>query len=207
MAKEILMATANPHKVERFRYYFSPLGLSVLSFADIKQKVEIVEDGKTPEENAMKKAIAGFSATGIPTFGVDYWFYIKGLQKEKQPGPNVRRIFVGKGGERVEATDDEMLKYYAKIVEDLGGKTQGKWVSAIALVTKSGENVQRFEGKTLLTSVVNRNRTPGEPLNSIQIDPATGKYFTDLTKDEWLNLQAKREKRYIEFMREHLNEI
>ena len=60
MAKEILMATANPHKAERFKHYFSSLGLSVLSFADIKQKVEIVEDGKTPEENAMKKANAGF---------------------------------------------------------------------------------------------------------------------------------------------------
>ena len=60
MAKEILMATANPHKVERFRYYFSPLGLSVVSFSDKGVDIEIVEDGKTPEENALKKANAGF---------------------------------------------------------------------------------------------------------------------------------------------------
>lgn len=206
MKKEILMATTNPHKAERFKHYFSPLGLSVITFADLDVPISVVEDGKTPEENALKKAEAGYSATGKPTFGVDYWFYIKGLPEEKQPGPFVRRIFT-EGGKKIEATDEEMLEYYSLIVEDLGGETQGRWVSAIALVTKKEKHTQSFDGNTILTSKVNDRRTEGEPLNSIQIDPATGKYFTDLTKDEWLSLQSEREKGYLEFMREHLDEI
>jgi inosine/xanthosine triphosphate pyrophosphatase family protein len=207
MTHKLLMATANPHKSERFKYYLKDLGLSVVDLVDIKRELEIVEDGKTPEENALKKARAGFEATGMPAFGVDYWFYIKGLADKLQPGPNVRRIFVGKNRERVEATDEEMLAYYAKIIADLGGETTGLWISAIALVTPNGEFTQRFERQTLLTSEINSKRTLGEPLNSIQIDPKTGKYFTDLSKDDWLALQAEREKGYIDFIEEHLAEL
>ncbi|KKQ55591.1 MAG: hypothetical protein US75_C0018G0019, partial [Candidatus Woesebacteria bacterium GW2011_GWC1_38_13] len=33
------------------------------------------------------------------------------------------------------------------------------------------------------------------------------KYYTDLTKDEWLMLQDKRERGYIRFFEKHLDEI
>ncbi|OGM59223.1 hypothetical protein A2955_04505 [Candidatus Woesebacteria bacterium RIFCSPLOWO2_01_FULL_37_19] len=208
MSKVILMATKNPHKKERFRYYLSELSLSVISFGDIDKEIEVVEDGKTPEENALKKAQSGFKATGIPTFGIDYWFYIKGIPDEKQPGPYVRRIFTGDGKERIEASDEEMLDYYTKLVEGLGGKTEGMWNSAIGLVVRSGKvYTEKFARKTLLTSVRSPRRTEGEPLNSIQIDPLTGKYFTDLSKKEWLRLQAEREKGYIEFFKSHLEDL
>jgi XTP/dITP diphosphohydrolase len=208
MGKQILMATSNPHKKERFQHYLKELSLNVIGLADLDEKIEVVEDGKTPEENALKKAMAGFETTGKPTFGVDYWFYIEGLPAERQPCQYVRRIFVGEAGERKDATDDEMLEYYSKLVKELGGKTDGLWVSAIALITSKGkEFVERFERKTILTSKINPKRTPGEPLNSIQIDPTTGKYFTDLTKKEWLELQTNREKSSIDFIKSHLDDI
>jgi inosine/xanthosine triphosphate pyrophosphatase family protein len=208
MGREILMATSNPHKKEGFTHYLTPLGLSVVSFADIETSVDIVEDGKTPEENALKKARAGFNATGMTTFGVDYWFYIKGLSDEKQPGENVRRIFVGKGGKRMEATDDEILDYYTRLIDGLGGRTKGLWNSAIALITRSGKSyTDSFTRETVLTSERSPKKTRGEPLNSIQIDPKTGKYFTELSKDEWLKLQEERERGYVRFFESHLDEM
>ena len=208
MSKEVLMATGNPHKAERFKHYLTTLGLSVITLADIREKVEVVEDGVTPEENALKKAKAGFEVTGKPSFGVDYWFYINGLSPEKQPGPHVRRIFVGDGGVKKEAADDEMLDYYIKIVEGLGGRTQGLWSSAIALITGTGNfYIDSFSRETILTAKRSPKITKGEPLNSIQIDSRTGKYYTDLTKDEWLMLQDKRERGYIRFFEKHLDEI
>jgi len=199
------MATKNPHKKERFAHYLEQLGLSVISFADIENEVEVIEDGKTPEENALKKAIAGFNAVGIPAFGVDYWFYMEGVPDEIQPGPFVRRIF-NKSCTKVEATDEEMLTYYTGLVDRLGGKTKGLWVSAIALVIdNSAQFTERFERETLLTSKPSLKRTEGEPLNSIQIDPSTGKYFTDLSRDEWLKLQEEREMGYIDFFKNHLD--
>jgi inosine/xanthosine triphosphate pyrophosphatase family protein len=207
MSREILMATNNPHKTERFKHYLNPLGLSVVVFSDVGEKIEVIEDGKTPEENALKKAKAGFEATGRPSFGVDYWFYIQGISDEKQPGPFVRRIFV-EGGKRKEATDDEMLDYYTKLVDGLGGRTKGLWNSAIALITGAGKSyTDNFTRETILTSERSSKRTKGEPLNSIQIDSKTGKYFTDLTKEEWLKLQEEREKGYIKFFKSHLDEI
>ena len=201
------MATNNPHKTERFKYYLNTLGLSVMAFSDVGEKIEVVEDGKTPEENALKKAKAGFEVTGRSSFGVDYWFYIQGIPDEIQPGPFVRRIFV-ESGKRKEATDDEMLDYYTKLVDGLGGRTKGLWNSAIALITNTGKSyTDNFTRETILTSERSPKRTEGEPLNSIQIDPKTGKYFTDLTKEEWLKLQEEREKGYIKFFKNHLDEI
>ena len=207
MSRELLMATANPHKTERFRRYLSELGLSVVNFEDIGQKIEIVEDGKTPEENALKKAFAGFETTRMPTFGVDYWFYIDGIPDEMQPGPHVRRIFV-EGGNRKKATDGEMVDYYTKLISGLGGKAKGLWTSAIALVVAPEKSyTESFTRETILTSERSPNSTEGEPLNSIQIDPTTGKYFTDLTTDEWLKLQTEREKGYIRFFERHLDDL
>jgi len=208
MSGEILMATNNPHKTERFKYYLNELGLTIVSYADIKKKVEVIEDGKTPEENALKKAKAGHDATGMTTFGVDYWFFIEGIPDEIQPGPYVRRIFTGKKGARKEATDEEMLDYYTKLIADLGGKTKGLWRSAIAMVTRAGKSYADSSTRdTVLTSVRSPNETRGEPLNSVQIDPKSGKYFTDMTKEEWLRLQSERERGYIRFFESHLDEL
>ena len=208
MAKEVLFATTNPHKKERFQAYFAGLGLKVLSFSDIEDKVQVIEDGKTPEENALKKAIAGYLATRKPTFGVDYWLHIDGLSENMQPGPYVRRIFVGKNNQRKEATDEEILEYYIDKIKALGGKTRGIWTSAIALVVSPDRiYTEGFNRETILTSERSPNKTEGEPLNSIQMDPKSGKYFTDLTTDEWLKLQSERERGYIDFMRKYLQEI
>jgi inosine/xanthosine triphosphate pyrophosphatase family protein len=208
MTKKLLMATGNPHKKERFQNYLKQLGISVISFGDLKNNIEVTEDGKTPEENALKKVRAGFDATGIPSFGVDYWLFIDGLPDDIQPGAFVRRIFKGDHGERVEATDEEMLDYYSDLVERLGGKTKGKWISAIALVVDKDKHfIERFERVTTLTSKVGQNRTEGEPLNSLQIDPKSGKYFTDFTTEEWLELQKQSELGYIRFFEEHIQDL
>jgi 8-oxo-dGTP diphosphatase len=133
MGKEILMATLNPHKKERFQHYLDRLGLSVVNFADLGLEVDIIEDGKTPEENALIKAQTAFEVLKMPSFGVDYWLFIDGLLDDRQPGPFVRRI-KNTGGQRYEASDDEMIDYYKRIVESLGGQTKGNWVSAVGLV-------------------------------------------------------------------------
>lgn len=208
MSKEILIATSNPHKRDRLAHYLDSLGVSVVSFADVGKNIDIVEDGKTPEENALKKAIAGFKAIQMPTLGVDYWFYIEGISEGMQPGPFVRRIFIGSEGARKEATDQEMLDYYTGVIRDLGGRTSGLWTSGVALVVAEDKTyTETFTRKTILTSKMSPRRTEGEPLNSIQIDLGTGKYFTDLTAKEWLKLQAERERGFIRFIESHLDEI
>jgi inosine/xanthosine triphosphate pyrophosphatase family protein len=205
--KEVLVATYNPHKKERFEYYLTQLGLSVIGLEDIAEGIKVVENGSTPEENALKKAFAGYNAAEIPTLGIDYWFHIEGLPDELQPNSNVRRIPAEfRQGER--ATDEEMLKYYTGLVSSLGGRAKGLWTSAAALVISSDIfYTEGFTRKTILTAELSLNKTPGEPLNSIQIDPRTGKYFTDMSTEEWLALQSEREKGYIRFVQDHMHEF
>jgi inosine/xanthosine triphosphate pyrophosphatase family protein len=208
MAKVLLMATTNSHKKERFKQYFDKLELSVVSFADLGLNIEVEEDGETPEENALKKAKAGYDKSGISTFGVDYWFYIEGIPDELQPGPFVRRIFKEGGMKRKEATDEEMLDYYTRLIDRIGGKTKGLWVSAISLVTISNNfYTESFTRETILTSEKSTAITAGEPLNSIQIDPVSGKYFSELAKGDWLKLQNERESGYANFIYKHIDEI
>lgn len=208
MGREILFATTNLNKIARFQEYFKELGLTVVSFSDVGSKVEVIEDGKTPEENARKKALAGYNATGKPSFGIDYWLTIVGLPENMQPGPYVRRIYTGNDNQRVEASDEQMLEYYSDKVKMLGGKVKAVWTSAIALtINPEKTHAETFIRETIMVSERSENINEDEPLNSIQIDPRTGKYLSDLTKDELLNLQKQGGERYIGFMKKHLQEI
>lgn len=56
--KKILIATKNAHKVREFKEILEPMGYEVLSLLDIKEKLEIEENGTTFEENAIIKAKA-----------------------------------------------------------------------------------------------------------------------------------------------------
>jgi len=201
--KKILFATTNPHKKERFQAYFRSLGLNVLSFSDLNININIKEEGRTPEENAKIKAMAGFKASKIPTFAVDYGLYIDKFSDDMQPGLNIRRIHKD---ERA-VSDEEMLDHFVRELEKVGGKSKGNWISAIALVTDNKFFSESFSGWSFFTARKSPKMTPGEPLNSIQVDPKSGKYFTDLTKKEWINLQEAREKGYIKFMKKHLKRI
>jgi len=144
--KEILFATTNPHKRERFQAYYEPLGLKVLNLRDLKIEVDVVEDGITPEENAVKKALGYYGEVKMPTFAIDYGLYIEKFPKEKQPGLFVRRIY----GDDREVTDEEMLDYYIGELMKVGGESPGKWTSSIALVLEPNDiRTENFSRRTV----------------------------------------------------------
>ena len=53
MSLELLLATGNPHKAEEFSELFDR---EVLNISAAPEKLEVVEDGTTFNENALKKA-------------------------------------------------------------------------------------------------------------------------------------------------------
>lgn len=54
--KQMMIATSNRNKVNEFKEMLEPLGYEVKSLLDLAEKIEIVEDGTTFEENAYIKA-------------------------------------------------------------------------------------------------------------------------------------------------------
>lgn len=54
--KEIIIATNNQGKVKEFKNILSEMEIQLLSLKDIHMNIEVVEDGNTFKENAVKKA-------------------------------------------------------------------------------------------------------------------------------------------------------
>ncbi|MCH7715628.1 MAG: hypothetical protein IH876_05825 [Gemmatimonadetes bacterium] len=204
MKKRILFGTTNQTKQGRFQKLFESLDLEVLTLRDLDIDINVTEDRKTPEGNAIKKARTYFSEAQIPTFAIDYGLYIDRFPEEKQPGLFVRRIY----GTSQEATDVEMLEYYMSELNRVGGESEGSWISAIALVVAFDKVFSRsFSNKTIFTSKKSAILTPGEPLNSLQIDPALGKYKAEMTPGERMTAQDVIDRGFLDFMRQHIRDV
>jgi len=198
MKRRILLGTANQAKINRFRAYLATLPIEILSPGDLGIARDVEEDGKTPQENAEIKARAYLAKSNIPTLAVDAGLTIEGFPNEKQPGVFVRRI---RGtGEAV--SDEEILAYYARELDRIGGQTVGRWEVGLALVTPGGKTFSHaFNLQTRFTSARSTALISGEPLSSLMTDPTTGKYYSEMAGEE------RPDARWIrEFVSEHVEE-
>jgi XTP/dITP diphosphohydrolase len=69
--KNIILATRNPGKVKEISAIMKGLPLIITGVAEIPGLPEVVENGKTLEENAYKKAREIYLRTGLPTLSDD----------------------------------------------------------------------------------------------------------------------------------------
>src|SRR5438445_738004 len=70
-AVAVVRATGNRHKVEEIRAMLADLPIAVRSLADFPGAPEVVEDGRTYRENALKKAWSAAKFTGKPALADD----------------------------------------------------------------------------------------------------------------------------------------
>jgi 8-oxo-dGTP diphosphatase len=200
--KRILFATTNPTKAARMRELVSHLPLEVISLADMNRYSQVIEDGNTPAENACKKVEYHYAEVRLPTVAIDSGLYIERFPENKQPGLFVRRI----NGTGEQITDEEMLRYYQQELDKVGGMSKGEWVTAIALKT-SPDNLfcETFTSETMFSSQASDVLTLGEPLNSLQIDPVVGKYYSKMTSKERIKAQRRRASGIVDFMERYLD--
>lgn len=86
--KKIIVATNNLGKLKEIRAILD--NYEVISLKDLNLSIDIVEDGKTFEENALKKAREVFKITKIPAIADDSGLCINVL--EGFPGINTARF-------------------------------------------------------------------------------------------------------------------
>jgi XTP/dITP diphosphohydrolase len=181
MKKRLLFGTANQAKVDHIRAFLESLPVEISSPRDLDIDIVVREDGKSPEENAEKKAKAYFAESDMPTFAIDAGLYVAKFPDEKQPGVFVRRIY---GTDR-DATDAEILDYYVRELAQVGGESVGIWRVSVVLVTSTGRVfAQSYSLETMLTSKASDILIPGAPISSLMIDPATGKYYSEMAYNE-----------------------
>ena len=173
--KELLIATRNEGKVREIKNLLKDLNLKITSLNNYKSMPEIVEDGKTFAQNALKKAVTIAMYTKTLTLGEDSGLEVKALKN--QPGIYSAR-FSGRN-----ATDKKNnLKLLRSLKKIPLRKRQARYCCSAALVDgrKIIDVVQgRCEGFIALRSQGN-NGFGYDPLFLI---PRYGKTFGELPLD------------------------
>jgi XTP/dITP diphosphohydrolase len=179
--KEITMATTNEAKVAQIRGALAPIGIAVNGVRDKSLLPEVIEDGATAQVNARKKAIIYADALGQTVLSMDNALYLDGLSDTEQPGVHVRRI----NGVKERPSDEELIAHYSEVVRKLGDRITGRWEFAICVATPDGTcHETTIISSRIFTSEASKNVVAGYPLESIQIDPTTGRYIAEMAQAE-----------------------
>ncbi len=199
MKMKLLYATSNNSKVYNMKRRLEDIPIEIITPKELGIKVAVIEDGKTAVENAIKKAKAYYNKTKIPTIAGDSGLFIDGIPSDKQPGLFVRRV----NGKVL--SDDEMIEYYSKLIESIGGKSTGYYVTGLALITERGLFTTEInEDKFILSSTISNNNHRGNPLDVMTIDPVSQKFYTDMTDEDFKSLGHVFDKECVKFLEKNL---
>lgn len=206
----VLLGTANPSKVKRFRRLLEGYNVTFLTLQDLGIIREPSETGRTPEENARRKA-AFYGQFADYVICNDSGLYLDALPLDdpRQPGLHIR----SPQGKRLD--DEEMIAYYARLVHTLGGRVLAYYLDGFA-VSKQGKICSFMENSEAarcsafyLVDRPSDRRHPGWPLDSISLNRSTQAYFVEAgdnkcsPEEEQIILGAYR-RRLVRFLAEAL---
>jgi len=179
--KTLTIGTINEAKVKQIRGALLSLGIEVNGVENKSLLPVVEEDGSTAQENAKKKAVAYARVLDRVVLSMDNALFIDGLSSSQQPGINVRRI----NGRTDRPCDNELLKYYCSMIAKFGQRVNGHWEFAVCVANSKSE----FKETTIISPRVFVAKAspvmiPGYPLESIQIDPESDKYISEMSQNE-----------------------
>jgi len=180
---KLLFATGNANKHELMKRRLKEFKeIEVIMPKHINLKIDIKEDGNTAEENAIKKAKAYYKKTKLPTIAEDSGLWVEKFSEEDQPGLFVKRV---NGKENL--SDEEILNYYIEKLKKIGGKSDARYITGIAVINEKGEIFSKTVNEELFIFTSNRNDkgyNRGGFLDTISYDPINKKYFNELNEEE-----------------------
>ena len=129
-------------------------------------------------ENAVLKAEAYHAVSGLPSFSLDSGLYLEGVPAELQPGPYVRRV---KGRE---LSDEEFIAYYQQLAHQYGGRLKARFINGLCVVLndrqrKEAAGPQVSTDWFWIVETPHPTRLKGFPMDSIAVDPQTGRYWVE----------------------------
>ncbi len=182
---KILIGTTNPAKVKMFKSFLDDCNVSFYTLSDLNITDKPSEIGRTPEENALIKAkFYGKYFDIVICHDSGLYFDSLSLDDTRQPGLNVR---TPSGMESL--NDEEMIEYYSKLVNSLGGKALAYYLNGMAVYSNGKlfsfmeEKDSAIDHSFYMVDKASSKRHPGWPLDSISLYKNTLKYFVD-TPDE-----------------------
>ncbi len=180
--KNLVLATTNPTKVERYGRFLSHFSnLNLLSLGDFSDLPKIDEPFDTAEKNAIHKAKKYHELLNENVLAVDEALYVDFLPQREQPGVHPRRVVDGVTA----VSDEEILEYWLnklKIREDLGG---GYWLSAY-VICPVGKEIMSCEHKShfLFDIFDPAGYLPGYPMSGICKVELYNKVYAKMSETE-----------------------
>lgn len=180
MKHDFILATGNAHKAEEFAILFKDTNITIKAAS---KKLDVVEDGNTYQENALKKAQAYYEEFKTPVVADDSGLNVEVL-------PDELGIYSARfGGENL--TDRQRAELLLKKLE--GENNRDAYFTCVLCFYLSPEEIYFFEG-----------RMEGEISDSYEGDGGFGydpvfcpKAFADTTVaqlEEWKNENSHRAK-------------
>jgi len=107
----LLIATNNKDKIKEFQALLKNTGIDLVTPAQIKLQLDVVEDGHTYAENATKKAIAFANASGMISLADDSGLEVDAL--DGAPG-----LYSARYSPKLNATDADRRAYLLQNLQD-----------------------------------------------------------------------------------------
>lgn len=176
MIKELVLATRNPHKGTELAALLEDLGIRIRTLAEFPDAPEVVEEGKTCEANAVKKAVAVARHTGLPAVADDTGLEVEALGG--RPGVHAAR-YAGEG-----ATYEDNWR---KLLRELEGvpweRRRARFITVAAIATPSGK-VEVVEG--VLEGLIAEAPAGGQGFgyDPVFLVPELSKTLAQLTAEE-----------------------
>lgn len=184
--KKLLIATNNPAKLREYKELLRDLPLKIVSLKDLRIEKKINENGKTFEENAIKKAKFYSELTGLPTLADDGGLEIDYLKGE--PGVKSHR-WLG-----YEASDQELIDFALKKLKGVPWRKRGAQFRVIVALAIPEKGVFTFEGKKrgIILTKPRGKIISGYPYRSIFYLPKFRKSFNQLNFKEEVKISHRK---------------
>ena len=200
---KLLHATGNNYKFNLMKNRLSHFKeIELVNPKMININVDVLEDGKTAEENSIKKAKAYYEVTKMPVIAEDAGLLIDKFSDEEQPRLYVKRINGVEG-----LSDEEVLNYYINKLNEYGGESLAHYYTGVALIDSNGNLYSDSVDETefLLTSKKCETKSlSGGILEPISIDIHANKYFDERTQEEIDNHYKSLNDRYSELVKKYI---
>ena len=197
---KLIFATHNIGKLKEMRSILSGLDIEVLSAEEAGINDEVAEDGKTLEDNALKKARFVAEKSGFWSIADDTGLFIEAL--EGQPGVYSAR-WAGENSSDKQKVD----KVLGEMKNVPPGKRQAYFESVVALVSPKGEE-KVFSGKIngMISQSPRGQSRPKLPYDDIFIPEGYNRTFAEMSDEEKNNLSYRGQafKKLKEFLKNHV---
>lgn len=200
---KLLFGTTNQMKFDLMEKRLKKLkDIELVSPKELGIKIDIDENGKTAEENAIIKAKAYYKVVRIPVIAEDAGLYIDKFKKTEQPGLYVKRV---NGKDNL--SKDEVLNYYIDMLYKYNGRSLAHYYSGVCVIDEEGNVFSDTIDETEFLLTVKKCKKvnlKGGILEPISYDLDAEKYFDERTEEEEEFHYKELDEKYREMVKKHI---